>query len=180
MSITAGGLGLGLICQTRVFDVSTAEDVDGEDSWEDEEGEEDEEQSGGINIGKAFLLPRAKLSLYDQEIFASRLLEGRDKVSPVGVYGSLSRRWRFLYLGSMISAQFVLRFVPCRRKCGNTCDPIAYNDRPTAAINRRLGKEHWHVQQRVWSVRVSEFFLAERKLKVLDGQCITSTLTTEV
>lgn len=49
---------------------------------EDGEDEEDEEQeSGAVNIGKTFLIPRARMSLYDQDIFASGLLEARDKVS---------------------------------------------------------------------------------------------------
>lgn len=49
---------------------------------EDEDDEEGEEEEAGVfNIGKTFLIPRARISLYDQDIFASGLLEARDKVS---------------------------------------------------------------------------------------------------
>lgn len=51
---------------------------------EDEEGEygDDHERHGGgpLNIGKAFLIPRARTSLYDGDIFAPSLLEARDMV----------------------------------------------------------------------------------------------------
>lgn len=49
---------------------------------EDDEDEEDEEEgeAGSVNVGKTFLIPRARISLYDQDIFASGLLDARDKV----------------------------------------------------------------------------------------------------
>lgn len=51
---------------------------------EDEEGEYDDDEdrygAGPLNIGKAFLIPRARMSLYDQDIFAPSLLEARDIV----------------------------------------------------------------------------------------------------
>lgn len=49
---------------------------------DDDENEEDEEEgdAGAVNIGKTFLIPRARISLYDEDIFASGLLDARDKV----------------------------------------------------------------------------------------------------
>lgn len=55
---------------------------EGEDGYDMDETEDDTEEDGSINIGKTFLLPRAKLSPYDQEIFAPSLLDARDRVRP--------------------------------------------------------------------------------------------------
>lgn len=52
-----------------------------EDDEEGEYGDDEEERDGGpLNIGKAFLIPRARGSLYDEDIFAPSLLEARDIV----------------------------------------------------------------------------------------------------
>lgn len=68
------------------MDGVTLAELDEEDE-EDEEGEYDDDEEdrlggGPLNIGKAFLIPRARSSLYDQDIFASGLLEARDIVRP--------------------------------------------------------------------------------------------------
>lgn len=61
---------------------STAEELDEEDahSSDEDDDEGDVLGDGPLNIGKAFLIPRAKMSLYDQDIFAHSMLEARDKV----------------------------------------------------------------------------------------------------
>ncbi|CAM9707480.1 unnamed protein product [Scytosiphon promiscuus] len=48
-------------------------------------------QGGSFNFGKAFLIPRAKMSLYDEDIFAPSLLEARDKARLAFSTGVLRR-----------------------------------------------------------------------------------------
>ncbi|CAM9678943.1 unnamed protein product, partial [Laminaria digitata] len=62
-----------------------------EEDDDDKEGEDGEEEAGAVNIGKTFLIPRARISLYDQDIFASGLLEARDKVLDARSLGQLRR-----------------------------------------------------------------------------------------
>lgn len=68
--------------QIVFFDRRTLAEFDEEDE-EGEYGDDDEDSSGGgpLNIGKAFLIPRARMSLYDEDIFAPSLVEARDIVS---------------------------------------------------------------------------------------------------
>lgn len=60
---------------------SIAAEFDKKDE-EEEYSDDDEERHGGgpLNIGRAFLIPRARASLYDEDIFGSSLLEARDMV----------------------------------------------------------------------------------------------------
>lgn len=48
---------------------------------DDEDDEDDDNyEEGDVNIGKAFLIPRAKMGLYDHDIFSPEAIEARDKV----------------------------------------------------------------------------------------------------
>ncbi|CAM9134901.1 unnamed protein product [Ectocarpus fasciculatus] len=71
------------------------EELGGEGEDEQHSDEDDDEGDalgdGPLNIGKAFLIPRAKMSLYDQDIFAHSMLEARDKVLEARSPGQLRK-----------------------------------------------------------------------------------------
>ncbi|CAB1108114.1 unnamed protein product [Ectocarpus sp. CCAP 1310/34] len=68
------------------------EKVDEDDEQNDQDDDEgDALGDGPLNIGKAFLIPRAKMSLYDQDIFAHSMLEARDKVLAARSPGQLRK-----------------------------------------------------------------------------------------
>lgn len=64
------------------FDRWNSAEFDEEDGQEGEHSDDDDESYGGgpFNIGKAFLIPKARMSLYDEDIFGPSLLEARDMV----------------------------------------------------------------------------------------------------
>ncbi|CAM9432193.1 unnamed protein product [Ectocarpus sp. 12 AP-2014] len=70
------------------------ENVDEEDEQNHDDDDDDEGDAlgdGPLNIGKAFLIPRAKMSLYDQDIFAHSMLEAREKVLAARSPGQLRK-----------------------------------------------------------------------------------------
>lgn len=62
------------------------EEDEQEGDYYDEDGDEERHDGGPLNIGKAFLIPRAKMSLYDEDIFAPSLLEARENVRVLRLY----------------------------------------------------------------------------------------------
>ncbi|CAM9153981.1 unnamed protein product [Ectocarpus sp. 4 AP-2014] len=73
----------------RLEEVDEEDEQNGDDDEDDDEG--DALGDGPLNIGKAFLIPRAKMSLYDQDIFAHSMLEARDKVLAARSPGQLRK-----------------------------------------------------------------------------------------
>lgn len=65
---------------------SIAADLEEEDEQEGDHDEDGGDGGGPFNIGKAFLIPRVKMSLYDEDIFAPSLLEARDNVRVLLLY----------------------------------------------------------------------------------------------
>lgn len=70
---------------TQVERKSDEEDTGSDDQEINDEdyyaGYDEEESEGSVNVGKEFLVPRAKTPAYDMDIFGPELLASRDKVS---------------------------------------------------------------------------------------------------